>query len=226
MIPTGLFVTATGTGVGKTWVTRGVARAAFRAGRRFPAVKPIETGCAPDPLDAVALARACGRPALAHADGLYRARPSLSPYAASLEGDPPVPSLDALVRACAALAADADGVLVEGAGGLLVPLDATRTIADLARALALPLLVVAEDTLGVLSHVLTACESARARSLRLAGVVLTQREASRDDASTRTNRRILAERLDAPVFSFPACRDDDDALADAADRAGLVRLLD
>jgi dethiobiotin synthetase len=65
-----LFISGTGTGVGKTWVTRGLARALVRDGVDAVAIKPIETGCDPAPADAVALARACRRPELASAPGL------------------------------------------------------------------------------------------------------------------------------------------------------------
>lgn len=218
------FITATGTGSGKTWVARALARSLVRAGRSVVALKPIETGCTPDPIDALALARACAQPALAHAPGLYRAALPLAPHAVALETGAPAPDLAELVRSVRSLASHAEHLLVEGAGGLLAPLDATHTMADLARALELPLLLVAPDALGVLSHVLTAVESAHARALPIAAVVLVA-HAHTADASTRTNRRILAERLDAPVLAFPHTIDDDDALADAAERTGLLALL-
>lgn len=225
MIRYGLFITGTGTSVGKTWVTRGLARAFVRRGLRVAAIKPIETGCDPDPADATVLGRSCGRADLAEAPGLYRARAALSPYAALLEGESSAADPTLLARRCRELAASAGVLLVEGAGGLLAPLDRTHDIADLARALELPLLLVADDALGVLSLVLTAVESARARSLPLAAVVLTQRAVSPADPSRRSNRRILSERLDVPVLAFPSCPDDDDALALAAEQAGLVPLV-
>ena len=221
MILLGLFVTGTGTGVGKTWVSRGVARAIRASGRPVVAIKPMETGCDPMPADAVALGQACGDPSLATAEGLYRARKPLSPYAAVLEGEPGPPDLAGLAERCHALGAGGF-LLVEGAGGLLVPVDRDRTMADFARELALPLLCVASDALGVLSHVLTAVEAAAARDLKITGVVLTQLTA---DDSTPTNRRILEERVDAPVLTFPRCEDDDDALARTAETSGVLTLI-
>ncbi|MFW5925199.1 MAG: dethiobiotin synthase [Myxococcota bacterium] len=222
----GWFVTATGTGVGKTFVTRGLATALRRRGHPVAAIKPVETGCAPDPLDARALARACGRPELASAPGLYRAPPPVAPYAATLSGLPAPPPPDHLAATVRALAPDTDITLVEGAGGLLVPLDRERTMADLARALGLPLLLVADDGLGVLSFTLTAADAARARGLDVAAVVLVRREASPADPSRETNGRILAERLaPVPVLQFPHCADEDRALADAAEAAGLLALV-
>jgi dethiobiotin synthetase len=224
VIPT-LFVTSPGTGAGKTLVARALTSALRARGRRVAALKPIETGVDPDPLDAQALAHAAGQPAHAHHPALYRARPPVSPYAALLEGHGPTIDLPRLIQHIHATAADADVILVEGAGGLLVPLDATHDIADLALALRYPLLLVARDELGVLSHVLTCTESARARGLHVAAVILS-RAAAALDASTRTNQRVLESRLSCPVRIFPhAARDDDASLAHAAEALGLPALL-
>jgi len=223
MIP-GLFITGVSTAVGKTFCTRGLARALLLAGRTPVALKPVETGVTADPLDASALARACGRPELARAPGLYRAGPPLAPYAAALETGTAPPRLTVLVSRVRELATGADPLLVEGAGGLLVPLDDRHDIADLAAALALPLLVVARDELGVLSSVRTCVESARARELRVAAVVLTAPSHAELDPSPRTNARILEQRLALPVLRFPLCPDDDEALAEAAARSGLLAL--
>lgn len=212
----GLFLTGTGTGVGKTWVSRGLLAASRRAGRPCPGVKPLETGCAPDPLDALALERAAGVPGTARAPGLYRARLPAAPWAATLAGEPPPPPVSELADRVAALVGDRG--LVEGAGGWLVPLDATRDVADLQRALGLPAVVVAPDRLGVLSDTLALAAVARARQLPLAGVVLVAHPDDADDPTRATNARILEARLaPAPVWTFPACEDDDDALAAAAE---------
>lgn len=223
MIP-GLFVTATGTGAGKTFLARGLARALVSRGARVAALKPLETGCVDGlALDAVALARAAGRPELATAAGLYRARLAAAPYAATLAGEAPVPSTRALVRAIADACAGASHAVVEGAGGLLVPLDHARTTADLIRALRLPAVVVAPDVLGVLSHVLTLEQAARALDVPVAGVILSRFPAA--DVSRTSNAQILRERLDVPVFILDPCDDDDDALAAAVTNAGLLELI-
>jgi dethiobiotin synthetase len=226
----GHFITGVSTAVGKTFVTRGLARAVQRVaapGRAPVAIKPIETGLEADAGDgdagdALALARACGRPELARTPGLYRAALPLAPFAVTLETRTAPPDVDQLVARIRELARAGDHLLVEGAGGLLVPLDAQRDVADLAAALQLPLLVVARDELGVLSSVLTCVESARARSLVVAAVVLSTFGSRDDDPSPRTNRRILETRLALPVVPFPRCEDDDDALAGAAERCGLL----
>jgi dethiobiotin synthetase len=224
-IPPSLFVTAVATGSGKTYISRALTRSATRLGARVAALKPIETGVDPDPLDALALARAARRPELANAPGFSRAALPLAPYAVALESGAPALDLGALTASVHACAADSDLLLVEGAGGLLVPIDRERTMADLALGLGLPLLIIACDQLGVLSSVLTCVESARARQLRIGAVILSQHAALADDPSPRTNQRILQERLPYPVLCFPRCPDDDDALADAADQLGLTSAL-
>ncbi len=211
----GLFVTATGTDCGKTWLTRGLARALTLRGHRVAALKPIETGVRGEPLDAVALAAAAKDPSLAHLPGLVRLSPPLAPAAAVTASDPPLPSIAALAHTVLEHARAHDVLLVEGAGGLLVPYDEAHTVADLAASLALPLVLVARDALGTLSHALTAYESAERRGLVVRALVLTHGPWSRDP-SIESNARLLAERLPAPVVALPACPDDDDALSRAA----------
>lgn len=221
----GYFVSAVGTSAGKTFVSRGLTCALLRDGCRVAGLKPIETGVATDPADAIALARACGHPELAHAAGLYRHPLPLAPYAAALESDSAPPALEPLAACIREIAAGFELAIVEGAGGLLVPLDAANTNAELAAALGLPLLIVARDELGVLSSVLTCLESARIRRLPIAAVILSRHSGFDPlDPSPRTNRRILAERVPLPVLSFGPSADDDEALADEAERAGLLAL--
>jgi dethiobiotin synthetase len=220
--PLRLFITATNTGVGKTVLTTALALALRLRGAAVVALKPIETGCEPDPLDALALARACGRPELAHAAGLYRARLPVAPYAAALAGEAPPPALDALAATIRASATAEEHLLVEGAGGPLVPYDASQDLLDLAKAADLEVVLLARDELGVLSHTLTAAAAIRARGLRLAAVVL-QGEGS--GPSHVHNAQILAERLaPAPLLRFTPRALDDDALAEAAERALLPAL--
>jgi dethiobiotin synthetase len=222
-----LFITATGTGVGKTWVTRGLAAALRARGRAVVAVKPYETGCDPDPRDALAIARAAGEPdpaRIALHPGLYRARSPLAPYAATLGGEPPPAPLDALAARTRELGGGADVLLVEGAGGLLVPVDETHDLADFARALDAPLLLVAKDGLGVLSHVLTASAAARERGLAVAAIALTAHDTA-GAPSRAHNARILTERTRIPVVRLRPSRDDDDALRHAIDESALLDRL-
>ena len=202
-----LFVTGTNTGVGKTFLTRGLARAAAHRGLKAAAVKPIETGCDPDPLDAIALARACGRSALAGVPGFYRARAALSPWAATLTGEPGCPRPQALVTTIETISSDF--LLVEGAGGPLVPIAPDADVIDLAGLLDAQVLLVAPDELGCLSSTLTAAEAIRSRGLELERVILVRRET---DPSQVHNAEILQAR-GLNIFVLDRTADNDDALA-------------
>ncbi|MGB5811511.1 MAG: dethiobiotin synthase [Polyangiales bacterium] len=199
-----VFVTATGTGVGKTWFSCALTTALVARGERVAAIKPVETGCDPDPLDALALAEACGNLALAHAPGLYRAREPLAPYAVEKRGGPSVGSLDSLVAEIRALGAASDWCVVEGAGGVLVPVDARHTFADLMTRLGLATVLVAPNGLGVLSHTLTAVESLRQRDVDVAAVILNDVLENGSDLSAGSNREVLEDLLpEIPVFPLP-----------------------
>jgi dethiobiotin synthetase len=218
----GVFITGTGTGIGKTAVGCALVRALVARGHEVVALKPIETGVADAPEDALALAEACGRPELARHPAWYRAALPASPYAAVLEGAPPVDLAaisDAVRREVGARIA-----VVEGAGGLLVPLSARETIADLAVSLALPLLLVAPDRLGVLSDTLAVAEAAARRSLPIAAVTLVTCDPHGTDPSSRTNAAILSERLAIPVTRI-GYAPRPEALVGLVSAAGLPELL-
>jgi len=219
----GYFIAATGTEVGKTWLTRGLARSLVRGHSSVAALKPIETGVVTRPLDADAIARASGQPADADLPEFYRAAPPLAPYAITLQGDHDPLIMDPLISMISSRRTKSDWILVEAAGGILVPLNERETNADLAARLDLPLLLVAKDELGTLSHTLTAMESAQRHALKVAAVVLTQ---SSPNAAAGSNHDILSRLLaPTPVFAFHEAEDDDEALADEAERCGLMAML-
>jgi dethiobiotin synthetase len=222
-MPNGIFITATGTGVGKTFVARGLAAYLRRDRLRVAALKPFETGCAPNPQDADALGRASGIPAHAREPAFYRVEPPLSPYAATLQGEP-APDVEAITAAVQEIARQHDRTIVEGAGGLLVPIDSSRDMATFAATIGYPVLLIAPNRLGVLSSVLTTFEAAVSRNLKIAALVLTEPDTT-PDPSSETNARILRERLKLPVLGFPHTADDDDALADAVEASGLPDVL-
>ncbi len=171
----GLFVSGTDTGVGKTVVAAAIAAALQARGQRIRVLKPVITGLDQPadpgwPHDHELLARAVGADPDTVALSRYGA--AVSPHlAVALEGRP----LDAAALASAVLAAARgyDIVIAEGVGGLLVPLSDGWDVRRLARAIGLPLLVVARPGLGTINHTLLTLEAARAAGLSVAGVVLT-----------------------------------------------------
>ena len=176
----GLLVTGTDTGVGKTEVAVRLARSLVTAGLSLGVMKPCETGIAPDPDHALPPGSDAARLAEAAAsdDPPERVRPYVfelpaAPTAAA-EAEGRTLSLARLDEAWEALRARHDAVLVEGAGGLLVPLTAQVDFADLAARWDLPLLIVARAGLGTLNHTALTVRVARSRGLRVLGVVVNQ----------------------------------------------------
>jgi dethiobiotin synthase len=180
-----LVVTGTGTEVGKTVVTAAVAALAVERGARVAVVKPAQTGLRPgEPGDLAEVARLSGAGDLHE---LARYPDPLSPAAAArISGVPPL-TLDEVARYVGGLA-DRDLVLVEGAGGLLVRFAADGwTLADLARVLRAPVLVVVAAGLGTLNHTALTLEVLANRGLRLAGGLVLGDWPADPDLAARCN---------------------------------------
>jgi dethiobiotin synthetase len=222
----GAFITATGTGVGKTWLASALTQACVQRGKRVAAIKPIETGVDPDPLDALELARACNDETLATAEGLYRAKEPLAPYAIAKRGGPPIGSLRALTKRVRELGAAADYTIVEGAGGVLVPLDRERTIADLAAQLDLQTVLVARNALGVLSYTLTAVEALRKRKVSVRAIVLNHVDRNhREDLSRTSNADVLADYFPRlPILRAPRVKSPSDMMDTAIQLCNVLKV--
>jgi dethiobiotin synthetase len=192
--PRFVVVTGTDTGVGKTLVTAGLARAAVHAGLRVVAVKPAESGCAPGTPsaeeDGCVLAAATGQAAPRAA--LVRLRDPVTPALAA-ERESVALDLEALAASIEQLSAGADLVLVEGAGGLLAPIGWDWDATTLARRLGASVLIVAADRLGTLNHVHLTARCLAEEKLPSVGVVLSAPATA--DTSTGTNAVALRRRL-------------------------------
>lgn len=201
----GLFVTGTDTGVGKTRVSTALAHGLAARGVDVRVRKPVESG-APDgpegrvPADAAALRLAAGGREPLGVVCAHALRAPLSPErAAALEGV--ALECDALADAVRRDVPDTAFVIVEGAGGFYSPIARAALNADLAQALALPLLVVGADRLGTLNHVMLTIEAAQRRGLAIAGVVLSQPAVVTD--REMDNAGELARWLGRPVLRLP-----------------------
>ncbi|MEE8556476.1 MAG: dethiobiotin synthase [Myxococcota bacterium] len=199
----GIFVTGTDTDCGKTVVATTLARAALEKGFRVRVLKPVETGCRlegdePVPLDGRALARAARDP---------RPLPEICPYRLRLPAAPQVAAeaegiridVGRILKAAELGGAEGDLLIVEGAGGLLVPLCPGVCMADLAGRLDLPLLVVARAKLGTLNHTRLTLEAASTRNLNVAGLVVSHTERELP-ASDRANLDLLLRELTVPFL--------------------------
>ncbi|MFK0286417.1 dethiobiotin synthase [Streptomyces sp. NPDC090499] len=198
-----LVITGTGTEVGKTVTTAAVAAAAVAAGRSVAVLKAAQTGVRPDERgDADEVARLVG--AVTAAEVARFPEPLAPGTAARRAGMPPVRPQD-VAEAAAKLATEHELVLVEGAGGLLVRFDAAGgTLADAARLLNAPVLVVASAGLGTLNTTELTARELRSRDLELLGVVIGSWPDSPDLAS-RCNVADLPEVAGAPLLgALPA----------------------
>jgi dethiobiotin synthetase len=188
----GVFVTGTGTGVGKTVVAAAIAHTLAEEGKRVAVFKPAITGLDDEgEADHTLLRRAAASEQSDDGIAPYRYGPPMSPHlAAELAGEEIEP--DKLLTAAQDAAADADSLVCEGVGGLLVPLTSSYLIRDLAVDLALPLAIAASPGLGTINHTLLTIEAARAAGLEIAAVVLTPWP-SNPTAMEKSNRETIAE---------------------------------
>jgi len=198
----GVFVTGTGTEVGKTVVAAAIARSLAAQGLRVAVFKPAVTGLAePGEADHELLRRASGSSQSDEEIAPYRYDLPASPHlAAELAGERIEPPR--LLRAAGRAAESADVLVCEGVGGLMVPLAPGYLVRDLARELALPLVVAAEPGLGTINHTLLTLEAARAASLDVALVVLTPWPQDPDPIQA-SNRRTLQSLGGVPVAALP-----------------------
>ena len=190
----GLFVTGTDTDVGKTFVSCAIVRGLRDAGIDVGVMKPSETGVPPEgPIDVRALVAAAGVDDPIEDVCPFRfdvpAAPLASARAESREVD-----LDVIAAAYDRLAARHAFMLVEGAGGLFVPVTDTVDMIDLIAEMGLPLLLVARASLGTINHTLLSIEACERRALPIAGVVISHATGKLTDADAQ-NLVLLRERL-------------------------------
>lgn len=203
MMGGGVFITGTDTGVGKTFIACGLAALLRDCGYRVGVMKPAETGCAERDgelfaEDAVRLQAASGCREPIEKISPYRLRDALAPSVAAERAGLKI-DIDQLMTTYHEIESTHDVTLVEGAGGLMVPLLPSFTYADLVRVLKLPLIVVAANKLGVINHLLLTLEHASCKGLRVLGYVLNQIE-QQPSLAGETNREVLSTLTSVPCL--------------------------
>ena len=176
------FVTSTGTDIGKTFVTAGLIRYLREAGQAVHAIKPVMSGynsSVVETSDPAVLLNALGLPIDAETiDRVapWRFRAPLSPDLAAARESRSI-DFDELIAFSRKEIATAGGILfIEGVGGIMVPLDADRTVLDWMAALQIPLLLVVGGYLGTISHTLTALDVLATRHLKIAAIIVSESE--------------------------------------------------
>ncbi len=198
-----IFITGTDTGVGKTFFSCGLAALLKAKGCQVGVMKPAETGCVekdgqlfPDDAGRLKKASGCAEPL----DKIcpYRFAEPLAPSLAAERAGVKI-DIDRLFALCGEISAKHDITLVEGAGGLMVPLLPSVTFADFARVAKLPVIVVAANKLGAINHLLLTLEHASCMGLTPLGYVLN-RVSDEASLAAETNREVLVGLTGVPCL--------------------------
>jgi dethiobiotin synthetase len=213
-VPLNYFVTGTDTGVGKTLISCALLHSFAARGKRAVGMKPVAAGCDDDGHNEDVLQlRAAGNVSVSYGQiNPYCFVPPIAPHIAAQHAGV-IMQFSRIAVSYRELAAQADVVIVEGAGGLLVPLNAQQDSADLAKELDLPVILVVGMRLGCLNHALLTVEVIAARGLTLAGWVANVVDA--DMALLEENVVSLRQRIDAPLLGVVPCMTQPDAGAAA-----------
>jgi dethiobiotin synthetase len=216
-----IFITATGTDLGKTYVAASLIRHLRQMGRLVDAIKPVASGFDPANFaasDPAVLLQALGLAVTEQEiDRItpWRFQAALSPdLAAAREGR--AIDLDAVIGFCqTAVERRRDILLIEGVGGIMVPLDGERTVLDLMMALQLPLILVAGSYLGTISHTLTALDALFRRGLQVLAIVVSETPGS----SVPLDDTVAAiARFAEPVIGLPRQTGQTNTTTDALSR--------
>lgn len=219
-------MTGTDTNVGKTVVSAALTAWMRREKLSVIAMKPVETGDLTD--DTRLLYEASERTATMEETCPFRFPDALAPMVAARKAGAVIETA-ALDSKFAAISKGRDGVVVEGAGGIMVPISAELSYATLFRRWNVDLIIVAANRLGVINHALLTIGAARTAGIPILGLVLNDVPGiGPDDPSRESNRDTISGIIgDVPVISFPALAHPRDisALADAAHSSGLGSLV-
>ena len=199
----GIFITGTDTGVGKTVVAAGLALVLRERGIKVGVMKPVATGCVGNDqrlisMDAAFLMEAAENeyPGLTNP---VRYRHPLSPNVAATLEQREV-NLDAVRQAYRELQKHYDFIIVEGIGGMMVPLTKDYFVANLIREFSLPVVIVSRPTLGTINHTLLTIDAAIVRGFDLRGVIFNRMASANISIAEMTNPRVIHEITGVPVL--------------------------
>lgn len=221
MIPKHVFVTGTDTEVGKTRISTGLIAVLQKQGLKAAGMKPVASGC--DWVagqwqneDALAMIAQSNVSLPYSVVNPYAFEPAIAPHIAASQVNNEV-SISEIKQQFEQIKSEADAVVVEGAGGWLVPLNQTETMADLAVALDLPVVLVVAIKLGCINHALLSIESIQQRGLRIAGWVANHLDAQPESAEIIDTLKqhiaapclgVVPELLDGQSAADFLCRED------------------
>lgn len=201
---TGIFITGTDTGVGKTFISCGLIKAMRSMGMHVCPMKPVETGCTMKngeliPGDTEKLMKASDISGPVDIINPFRFKKPLAPsVAAALEGK----RIDrrTILRTYKKLSETYETVIVEGAGGIMVPIHKQYYVLDLIHDLDLPVIIVSRPGLGTINHSLLTVEAARSRGVKILGIIFNNASNTRRDLSFKTNPEVIHTSGKIPVI--------------------------
>ncbi|GBE05036.1 MAG TPA: dethiobiotin synthase [Nitrospirae bacterium] len=199
----GFFITGTDTGVGKTFVASGLLQAFKSLGMSACPMKPVETGCKTKkeklvPEDTLRLIRASGVDEPLDIINPFRLKHPLAPsVAAELEGI--TIKKNRIISAYRSLSKKYDVTLVEGAGGIMVPLYKKYLFLDLIKDLDLPLIIVSRPGLGTINHTLLTIEIAKKKGIKVLGVIINHTTIIKKGLAEKTNPQVIEKLGKVPV---------------------------
>ena len=201
MIPKHIFVTGTDTEVGKTRISTGLMGVLQQQGLKTAGMKPIASGCEWidgqwQNEDALAMIQQSNVALPYSTVNPYAFEPAIAPHIAASQVGVEV-SVSVIQKQFEQIKQQADAVIVEGAGGWLVPLNQTQTMADLAQALDLPVVLVVAVKLGCINHALLSVQAIENKGLKLAGWVANHLDQQSESADIITT---LKQHIDAPCL--------------------------
>lgn len=201
-MPKGIFITGTDTGVGKTVVSAGLAMALRNRGMRVGVMKPVATGCFGDgrlvSADAVYLFEAAENE-YAPLTSPVRFRNPVAPSIASIYEQKEV-DLNSIRKAYHELQKHYDYLIVEGIGGMLVPIKKNYLVANMIREMNLPVLIVSHVSLGAINHTLLTVDSALIRGFLIKGIIFNRAPLVNYSLAELTNPRVIHELTGLPVL--------------------------
>ena len=205
-----IFITGTDTGVGKTILTATLLRSLREQGVNAAPMKPIQTGCEPGPDGLIApdleyclqAADLTPKPITHTLMCPYKYKPACSPHlAAELANETIDPQK--LITTYQKLSEQFDAVLVEGAGGILVPITRTYSMLDLAKELNIPIILAARPNLGTLNHTLLTIKAIHQKEIPIMGIVIIHTDPPTNDYIEIDNKKTIHEITGLPVHTLP-----------------------
>ncbi|MDW8237499.1 MAG: dethiobiotin synthase [Aquificaceae bacterium] len=212
-----VLITATDTSVGKTFVCYNIALSLRQKGVKVGYFKPVETGALKIPEDTALLCSVTNQD-IKRAT-CYTFKPPVSPYAASLD-EKIVISEDFIKNRFIELQKEFDFLLVEGAGGICVPINSSLNYANLAKALGIPTILVSRAGLGTINHTLLSFHYLRSMGVELLGIIMTPFEGK--DVSEERNPQIIKELTSIEPIKLKRC---DGLMLPKVQRNALLRLI-